>query len=151
MTREEAVERVSRWLDKGKQHEDSQLGHIEGWFTKEDEQAFLMAINALMVGPCEDCISRQAALDTFGLSEKSRKYGGDHSGYDTIMLYEVQDALEALPSVAAEPKKAKWVLVHPLQENDGGAYVCSECRSGDYDCERDKYCRWCGAEMEVIK
>lgn len=46
-----------------------------------------------------DCISRQAALDTFGLSERSRKYGGDHSGYDTIMLYEVQDALEALPSV----------------------------------------------------
>jgi len=46
-----------------------------------------------------DLISRQAALDTFGLSEKTRKYGGDHSGYDTIMLYEVQDAIEALPPV----------------------------------------------------
>lgn len=42
-------------------------------------------------------ISLNAALDTFGLSEKTRKYGGDHSGYDTLMLYEVQDALEALP------------------------------------------------------
>jgi hypothetical protein len=48
-----------------------------------------------------DIISRAEALNTFGLSEKTRKYGGDHSGYDTIMLYEVQDALEALPSAEA--------------------------------------------------
>lgn len=47
MTREEAVEKVSRWLDKGTQHSDSQFGYIEGWFTKEDEQAFQMAIEAL--------------------------------------------------------------------------------------------------------
>jgi len=49
-----------------------------------------------------DCISRQAAIEAFGLSEKTRKYGGDHSGYDTRMLYEIQDVLEGLPS--AEPK-----------------------------------------------
>lgn len=63
MTREKAIERVSRWLDKGKQHEDNQLGYIEGWFTKEDEQAFLMAINALQTETCEDAISRQAAIE----------------------------------------------------------------------------------------
>ena len=45
-----------------------------------------------------DLISRQAAIDAFGLSEKTRKYGGDHSGYDTRMLYEIQDILEGLPS-----------------------------------------------------
>ena len=45
-----------------------------------------------------DLISRQDALDAFGLSEKTRKYGGDHSGYDTRMLYEIQDVLEGLPS-----------------------------------------------------
>lgn len=44
-----------------------------------------------------DLISRQAALDAFGLSEKTRKYGGDHSGYGTRMLYEIQDVLEGLP------------------------------------------------------
>lgn len=49
-----------------------------------------------------DLISRQTALDAFGLSEKTRKYGGDHSGYDTMMLYEIQDILEGLPS--AEPE-----------------------------------------------
>ena len=45
-----------------------------------------------------DTISRQAAIDAFGLSEKTRKYGGDHSGYDTRMLYEIQNVLEGLPS-----------------------------------------------------
>ena len=45
-----------------------------------------------------DLISRQDALDAFGLSEKTRKYGGDHSGYDTRMLYEIQGVLEDLPS-----------------------------------------------------
>ena len=45
-----------------------------------------------------DLISRQAVIDASGLSEKTRKYGGDHSGYDTRMLYEIQDILEGLPS-----------------------------------------------------
>ena len=54
--------------------------------------------------PCEDCISRQAVLDAFGLSEKTRKYGGDHSGYDTFMKYEIQDVLEELPPVTPKPK-----------------------------------------------
>lgn len=46
-----------------------------------------------------DLIDRQAVLDAFGLSEKTRKYGGDHSGYDTIMLYEIQNIIEDLPSI----------------------------------------------------
>ena len=51
-----------------------------------------------------DLISREDALNAFGLTEKSRKYGGDHSGYDTRMLYEIQDVLESLPSAEPEPK-----------------------------------------------
>ena len=54
-----------------------------------------------------DLISRQDAIDAFGLSEKTRKYGGDHSGYNTMMLYEIQDILEGLPS--AEPKTGEWI------------------------------------------
>ena len=58
-----------------------------------------------------DLIERQAAIDAFGLSERTRKYGGDHSGYDTRMLYEIQDILEGLPP--AEPeiircRDCKW-------------------------------------------
>lgn len=88
---------------------DNLIGMVDDNQESDYDTALKMAIKALEQQPCEDCISRQAALDTFGLSEKSRKYGGDHSGYDTIMLYEVQDALEALPSVnPQETKTGYW-------------------------------------------
>lgn len=47
------------------------------------------------------------ALNAFGLSEKTRKYGGDHSGYDTMMLYEIQGTLESLPSAQPEIIRCK--------------------------------------------
>lgn len=51
----------------------------------------------------------------------------------------------------AERKTGKWVLAHPLQENDGGAYVCSCCKSGSYEVipKTWKACPWCTALMEV--
>ena len=46
--RDKAIERITFWLEKGKQHEENQLGYIEGWFTKEDEESFQLAIEALL-------------------------------------------------------------------------------------------------------
>ena len=42
-----------------------------------------------------------------------------------------------------------WKLIHPLQENDGGAYCCSICGYGDWDIDpkTDKKCFNCGAKM----
>jgi transcriptional regulator with XRE-family HTH domain len=54
-----------------------------------------------------DCISRQDALEAFGLSEKTRKYGGDHSGYDTMMMYEIQDTIENLPPIQPDIVRCK--------------------------------------------
>jgi hypothetical protein len=51
----------------------------------------------------EEYIRKQDALDAFGLSEKTRKYGGDHSGYDTRMLYEIQDTIESLEPADVVP------------------------------------------------
>ena len=48
-------------------------------------------------------INREELLNAFGLSEKTRKYGGDHSGYDTRMLYEIQDTIEDAAEVEAVP------------------------------------------------
>ena len=111
-------------------------------------------IEALEQEECVDCISRQAALDTFCLSEKSRKYGGDHSGYDTIMLYEVQDALEALPSVnPQEPKAGHWVK-YGIPRCGEQHYKCTNCDEyfnfglySDYYKKAFKYCPNCGAKM----
>ena len=50
-----------------------------------------------------DLISRADTLKAFGLSEKTRKYGGDHSGYNSMMLYEIQDTIEDMESVSAVP------------------------------------------------
>lgn len=52
-------------------------------------------------------INREELLKSFGLSEKTRKYGGDHSGYDTLMLYEIQDTIEEAEEVEAIP--VPWI------------------------------------------
>ena len=43
-------------------------------------------------------IERQAALDALGVTKNATKYGGDHSGYDTMMLYEIHDVLTGIPA-----------------------------------------------------
>jgi len=96
-------------------------------------------------------IDRQAAIEAFGLSEKTRKYGGDHSGYDTRMLYEIQDVLESLPPAEPERKIGKWITL--WRGSAVTSYKCSECGrtvrdDTGYDvCKDYPYCH-CGARME---
>ena len=47
MTPEQAAERLLYWIKKGKPKKDDQCGYIEGWFNKRDEEAFIMATEAL--------------------------------------------------------------------------------------------------------
>lgn len=109
-----------------------------------------------------DLIRRQDALDAFGLSEKTRKYGGDHSGYATVMLYEVQDVLESLPSTEPERKKGYWVKINGYCTPGGDpVWRCSECGKGihvygieanTYNCDYTDGHQWvacpnCGADM----
>ncbi len=70
--------------------------------------------------PCEDAVSRKYLLDAFGLSEKTRKYGGDHSGYDTRMLYEIQDVIEDAPSVTPKPQ---WIPCSECLPEEDGLYL----------------------------
>ena len=50
-----------------------------------------------------------------------------------------------------ERKTGKWIYVHPLQEDDGGAYKCSCCSSGSWvvDPTTWRACPWCMALMET--
>ena len=50
-----------------------------------------------------DYIDRQVALDALGVTKNATKYGGDHSGYDTRMLYEIHDALTDIPAEDVVP------------------------------------------------
>lgn len=43
---------------------------------------------------------------------------------------------------------AKWIKIHPLQEDDGGAYMCSKCGKGIWDIDgSETECPFCGAYM----
>ena len=65
-------------------------------------------------------INREELLNAFGLSEKTRKYGGDHSGYDTRMLYEIQDTIEDAAEVEAIPVDWIEAEIKKLRDMDNG-------------------------------
>lgn len=55
---------------------------------------------------------------------------------------------KAIKTLCNRPK-GEWVLIHPLQENDEGAYMCSVCHTGDWCISpRFKFCPYCGADMK---
>ena len=99
-----------------------------------------------------DLVSRQAALDAFGLSEKTRKYGGDHSGYDTRLLYEIQNILKGLPPAQQEPKTAKILPMIIDGEKVNNCWKCSNCYHKiewqESKLENLKYCWNCGANFK---
>lgn len=90
---------------------------------------------------CDDAVSRQAVMQIVEISRLhlDRKY-------DTEVMSE---QIKALPFVLPKREQGEWIEVHPLQEDDGGAYMCSKCRCGHPCIDPDywKYCPNCGAEM----
>lgn len=123
MTREEIISGLQMTMDLIQF--DPGTGNVRPVYTLNDldKTTYLACKEAIEVLKTQDAtdtnvgsydlISRQAAIDAFGLSEKTRKYGGDHSGYDTRMLYEIQNALEDLPS--AQPEITDGQAVEHLQ------------------------------------
>ena len=94
--------------------------------------------------PCEDTISRQAAIDAAD-SIINRDTSGNNDVVKAMTAW--KEYIKALPSV--QPQKGKWIFIHPLQADDGGAYMCSNCQRGDWDIKpTDKYCKFCGCRME---
>lgn len=98
----------------------------------------------LKAEPCEDCVSRKAAIDAClkGLNRK-----------------EMVANIKSLPSVTPEPKMGKWSepqkvgkwVYHPFNPEDA---ICSRCAcSVDTtiipNFEKYDYCPYCGSRMEV--
>jgi DNA-directed RNA polymerase subunit RPC12/RpoP len=91
-------------------------------------EAIEMAIKALEQEPCEDAISRQAALDCLTATGLKK--------YDYIL--NARNKIKSLPSVAPQPKMGHKVF----RDN---TYNCSECDS--LVLNGDNYCAKCGAKM----
>lgn len=103
----------------------------------EQKEALDMAIKALEQQPCEDTISRQAAIDATWF---------EPSYTDPLnVLTEVRDRLKALPSAQPERKNGKWI-----DYSDEGYVECPFCHSAT-NCDGNKdelhFCFSCGADL----
>ena len=112
----------------------------------QTSEAYKLAIKALEQEPCEDTISRQAAIavtdyaDYAGLAIEDVKKVTD----------EIVKGLKQLPPVTPAPRIGRWIDQGIIERNNRFC-VCSECGKGDTQAKGQivPYCWWCGAKMEV--
>lgn len=83
-----------------------------------------------------DTINRQAAIDVIEAGRLTK-------------LIDMETAIKGLKALPSAQKKGHWICVHPLQEDDPGAYICSECKLGKWGIDPKSYffCPNCGADM----
>lgn len=107
--------------------------------------------SALEQDPCEDAISRQAALESIknlypdmpivNIFNAKRKWLEKYAPY-----FECENAIEQLPSVTSQQKMGRW------KPYDGSWYECSECGAireavGYFE----NFCPNCGAKMQEVE
>ena len=105
-----------------------------------DAECQLSEVPSAQPKSCEDAVSRSLMREIGATCMARRGEDGE--------LYAL-GSLDMLPSVTPEQKKREWIFVHPLQDNDIGAYMCSVCKHGDFDIKPSSYnfCPYCGAKM----
>lgn len=100
-------------------------------------EALDLAIKTLEQKPCEDCISRQAVLNTLF-------YKSDNN-CEVVLNKELQDRIKALSPVTPQPKTGRWIYTGDYITD--GMLKCSECGYEHDVSERFLYCPNCGARM----
>ena len=147
MTRKEATERIKAILKECTEDKDSVC-----YVTSDDADALDMAIKALEREPCEDCISRQAAIDA--LDEQIALCNKALGSFDISMkdeyavkverasLKAYRETLNVLPS--AQPETAKRIVG---KSRNGMTlwYQCDMCNE-PVDAQ-DDFCRGCGRRL----
>lgn len=123
---------------------EAELGHDS---ENESVRQDIKELPSVAQEPCEDCVSRQVVRDTIYV-----ECSGEKLDIDFAKVLLLQRAIKDLPPVTPQLKTGRWEFVHPLQEDDGGAYMCSECRAGYLENPGDwNYCPNCGAKMQEAK
>ncbi len=136
MTREEAIDIIKYGMEISKYPSRLTLT------VAEVEEAKQIAIKALSQGPCEDAISRDAAIKTV---HKMRVVCDTEDIDDYYEL--LVESFKQLPSVTQ--KSGKWIKV----TNGRGGHECDICHEyapsyQDGDEYLTKFCPNCGAKME---
>lgn len=114
----------------------------------ETAKALEMAVEMLKQEPCEDCISRQAAIDA-AMKDVSDIRTHDFNAGAT----RAANRIENLPSVQPARRKGKWIL-------SGGKCRCSGCGEkakyifdkskggcNEYEPFKSDFCPNCGTDM----
>lgn len=109
-------------------------------------------VKAFEQEPCEDCISRQAAIDC--LNADFTIDGKENM--ETVVDY-INGAfkqIKALPSVTPKPKMGQWIYDKTIEN-----WRCSECNktpkimryvgTADFMAEHFRFCNYCGIKMKV--
>jgi len=135
MTNEEAIAILDRYAHRS----DSE---VIKYPRKVAIEAFEMAIEALKQEPCEDAISREAAITAVkDLEERDIETYGCKipEGFDAT---EAIKALRELPSVNPASKTGKWIVDDIYYQ-----IRCMQCGHISPMTYKWNFCPFCGAEM----
>ena len=141
MTNVEAIRQLNTMI-LATHIENMPIGVLEDIRTALHMAIGALGREALEQEPCDDCISRQAALDLLQMR---------------LMPKEEYKAIYELPSVTPAPRIGRWIPVGYDGYADGNPvydwWECSECEwehTGDED-TLTPYCPNCGAKMEEVE
>ncbi len=146
MTNEEAINELRDASDNEVRYGDTDNHYDE---VMKRVEAFDVAIKVLEQKPCEDCISRQAAINSLGecpmvWTDSDAEITAERDWKDTVKM------LKRLPSVTPHPKIGHWINLEKTKYKGQVLpfwcrYECSKC--GGHGEETFNYCPNCGAKM----
>ena len=127
MTIDEAISLLKQYIDYNNPD-------IPDFYTMEE--AIKVIIEALEQQPCEDCISREKALQIIRAWFDREATPSD-----------LKNEIEQLPSVTAQQKMGRWAILKD-EYGDVCEAVCSCCdKNGNH---KWAFCPYCGAKMSEI-
>jgi len=122
--------------------------------TKVTPKFFLEVADVLEQQPCEDCISREQAVDAVADLFEMSEYPHPYPQGKPIRLKDIKEKLKQLPPVTSQPKTGHWEPMWYDGYADGcpvwEAWDCSECgyEHNGLEDTLTNYCPNCGAKME---
>ena len=152
MTLDEVIKRYSDNAEYERTH-----GNLQGCLEFRQLAEWLKELKQLREQqPCEDCISRQAAIDELELQAKEMSQWSERYTEQAKGVLTAKNIIKDLPPVTPQPKIGRWIRWLEVIESADGKSTdhiphckCSECGTeyDPYSSQFIKYCNKCGTRM----
>lgn len=99
--------------------------------------------------PCDDCISRKAAIDELELQAKEMSQWSERYMEQAKGVLTAKNIIKDLLPATLHPKTGHWIEGEVWEDTDGGWgrwQKCSVCRQSKH--HKTNFCPNCGAKME---